>query len=310
MSPHWKKTNQIDFIRFNKVQSLNIETMMLLRSLTLTFLTLATLNAYGLQKQEVFTVLSPKKAAEVSDKTPGLKTSALEKRIKNGLIFSRINKPAEFFKIKNNTVENPPLYQSYVDEVNEAFFNKNMKPETRKVDYYKLYMESAPVEMARKIAKLKLLQTVEKNWLKLKDTIFNDYSVEDKNAAKALTIEKMKENFIYLPDIKHQRFLFKFFDSFVEISKDLKTGRVALDIDSRLDTNTLSPDADNIIADDASPEVRAAKRAKMEEQRAKNSETNKSHNSPSNEAFPSAPTTNTPSTMDNSFDSFFGDEKL
>jgi len=254
---------------------------------------------WALQQQESFSIPSPKKLAEAAEKTPGLKTSNLEIRIKRGLVFQRLTNSAEFFKIKGKTLENPVQYQSYVDEVDEAFWGKNIHLDKKtKADVYKSYMENTNIETARKIAKLILLKAVEKNWFKLKQTIFNEFSVEDKNAAKALTLERMKEDFVFSPVVKSNKYLFKFGDSFVEIAKDLKSGRVALDVDSRLDTNTLSPDAENIIPDDASFSEKKKRQARLEK-KSKDTESTPSNSQPNYDS--QTPTnTNDP----------FGDEKL
>jgi len=216
-------------------------------------------HVFAKQKEQPFSLGDPLKAAIEAEKIVGLKTSNLEINQKGELIRKRINEPKKFFEVKEDALENPPLYQSWADETEEAL--KNIRNLPHKIEMrnneeiYRRFFKGTPIDTAKKIAKGRMLIALHDNWQRwLKDSSFNDTGTDDWNNARSVYIDKLKNLFHYSP--RHSRgdkYVF-IFDSenpcFVEISKaTLRTGRVGLDINSLHDSNHLEEGADKIQAD-------------------------------------------------------------
>ncbi len=226
-----------------------------MKTLMITLIALiAAPGAQAYQKRpEKFSVPNPKALAAHVETVKDLKMPKLELLMKKDLAHIRVTNRKKFADLKSNELENAALYQSFINEIDDAFNGKAIpQSKDKKFNYFEKYVYGkAPIDIARKIAKKELLDLISRNWVKLKETIFNEYDVESWAQARGITTEKMNESLIYVPRKNAASYLFKFGDSFAEIDKaTLKTGRVALDIDSRLDSNSLAADADHIVADD------------------------------------------------------------
>lgn len=215
-------------------------------------------SALALQKQQSFSISNPKSAARAVDLDTLLRMTHLERITKNTLIDLKIKNPKKFAELRQKTLENSSLYQSYIDEVEEAFLERNFFskhiPHFGR-DLYEKYMMGTPIDMARKNAKKQMFLFIKKNWPVLKDTIFNEYDVDNWKIASQITADKLNESFVYSPRGPHSDSFFFAADSwgFVEIlKKTLSNGRVVLDVDSRLDNNSPPPEASTVTSEPSS----------------------------------------------------------
>lgn len=208
----------------------------------------------------IFRTKDPHWVARSIENFPGLKTSSLERRIKNDLIYLHILDPKKFSEKLRDRTENPTLYQSYLEEVNELFSEIRINPAKIKKgeNLYDKYFVGSKIDTARKIAKRAMLTQISSRWDRLSSTIFNEYSVENKAIANEITLDKMKENFFYDPHHPlyrdhRQDFFFEFQGSSVTVEKsNLKVAKVYISVDPRLDSNAIEDGAENIQADESS----------------------------------------------------------
>lgn len=224
--------------------------------------------------------LSAREAVKSSPnvKSPDLGPSRLEQVTKNNLIGMKLTDPKKFEDLREASLDNSPLYQSWVDEVNEALSERPLPKKVvlkKNETYLEKFFDGSRIDLAKRIAKKQMFEALQRNWPWLKDTIFNEFganqwrhpAVKPKREAEApisdegpsgadLAVEKLNEGFHYSPrhsDGSSFDFDFDFGGrNFVEIDRhSLKHGRVALDIDSDHDANRLEPGADKIQADDS-----------------------------------------------------------
>lgn len=94
--------------------------------LILTFLFLNPLEAYQ-SPEESFVIKNARAEAIASDKIPALMMSRLEILRKSDLARKKILSPEAFLKLKNDTLNNSSLDQSWIDEVNEALNGKKTR---------------------------------------------------------------------------------------------------------------------------------------------------------------------------------------
>jgi hypothetical protein len=219
--------------------------------LVLIILVSFSLPALALQKQFTFTLEKPLAEAQKTESMGKLRTSGLEKSIKSSLIKMRLQNPSKFFELKKNSLENSELYQSYINEVDEALWGARINRINPKIPLYDQFMLNSHIDAARKIAKEEMFKVLQQNWPKLKETIFNDYGVDTWEVAKIIVTDKMNDMLAYIPQPKSPNYLFLFGENFVQIDKKtLKKVKVALDVNSRLDGNNLPPEAVDIVSDD------------------------------------------------------------
>jgi hypothetical protein len=207
----------------------------------------------------VFKLPSPKAVVERIDRTPGLKATntRLERAVKNDKIIQKLNSDAKFRRELTNLNENPELYQSWLEEVNDLFQERriplNLKPK-RGQDLYTKYFVGSRIDMAKKLAKEAMLFAVLSNWSQLKSTIFNELTVEDAKTARLVTLDKFKDRFFYNPrsprfEGHDQNYYFEFEGSSVTVDRrNLSIVRVVLSVDHRFE-NELEAGAENIRAD-------------------------------------------------------------
>lgn len=227
---------------------------------TIFFTLLAATTVYAYQSvPRNFVISNPLVEAQNIERSP-LKMKRLEEIEKSALARKRILFPAEFFQLKAKSLENSELYQSWIEEVNEALWGKNLKANPKdKINYYEKFVENTRIDLAKKIAKRQMLLLLKNNWNKVKETIFNEYVIEKWSEAEIEIHRLLNERFIYVPRPQQNTYLFMLGDSFVEIDKQtLKRGHAALDINSRLDGNII-PDVE-IIADDADQKSKPAQK--------------------------------------------------
>ncbi len=231
------------------------------RSLVL-ILILAAIPAWAFQSNPVtFRISNPLRTVEEIDRSRDLSMSKLEIATKRDLIHLRLFNSKKFFEMKNNQLENSPLLQSYLDEVDEAFWGFNRKISAKsKLDLYQDLMRGKPIDMAKKIAKQQLLLHIQKNWTQLRETIYNENNAESwEHGGRDFTLSNLNKSLVFVPQ-PSSKYQFKFGDSYVEIDKKtLKTGQVGLDVNSRLDANRLVPEANDIVPDDAEGQPHAGK---------------------------------------------------
>lgn len=206
----------------------------------------------------IFRSPSPRAAAEKIDQISGLRITRLEAAVKNDKMIQRLNSPLKFIEELGKRLENPVLYQSWLEEVNELFNEKrvplNLKPK-RGTDLYSKYFNGSKIDIAKKIAREAMLFAVLSNWNSLKTTIFNDLTVENRDTARTITLSKFKESFVYDPKTPRytghdQNYYFEFESNSVMIDrKTLSVVRVVLSVDPRLDNNSLEAGAEDIRAD-------------------------------------------------------------
>lgn len=180
-----------------------------------------------------------------------LKTSNVEKATKRALIKKRLEKPPQFFSMLENKLENGELFQSFLEEVNDAahdiirkkgkLTDKNFTVET---------FLAAPVSKARTISKRVFIDVTERNWTRLQQSIFNDVAMENWKQARELVAQKLQSNLVLnqkaASDNSHFRFVFGSY-GFVEVNKNnLGKGTWCLAVDTRLDNNRLIEGAEKI----------------------------------------------------------------
>jgi hypothetical protein len=207
----------------------------------------------------IFRQPSPRAAVNMIERVPGLKrtNTRLEMAVKNDKIIQRIVSESKFKQELTNLNENPELYQSWLEEVNELFQERrvplNLKPKKGQ-DLYSKYFTGSRIDTAKKLAKEAMLFAVLSNWNQLKTTIFNEIAVEDWHTARAVTLEKFKDRFFYDPNSPRYKghdanYYFDFEGSSVTVDrKNLSIVRVVLSVDHRFD-NELEPGAEEIRAD-------------------------------------------------------------
>ena len=240
------------------------------------------LQAQAFQKEIPFTVGDPRKAVRDAVKSNDesnvndLGPSRLELVTKNNLIEMKVKDPKKFEEVRHGRLENSPLYQSWVDEVNEAL---SERPPSKTVvlrkneSYFQRFFEGTKIDVAKKIAKKQLFLGLQRSWPWLKETIFNEFGSTEWRHSKPLkpsaeaaisvdipsgaefTVNKLNEMFHFSPKestSKNFEFDFDFAGrNFAEIDRmTLKKGRVGLDVNSEHDVNRLEPGAEKIKSED------------------------------------------------------------
>ena len=210
-------------------------------------------------------------------KAADLGPSRLEVVTKNNLISMKLKDPKKFEEVRQDRLDNSPLYQSWVDEVDEALSERQL-PKTvvlkKNQSYVEKFFDGTRIDLAKRIAKKQMFEALQRNWPWLKDTVFNEFGatqwrtpsklkrepeapIADENPSGAdLSVEKLNEGFHCSPRHSNSGVYDFDFDfggrNFVEVDRhSLKHGRVALDINSEHDDNRLAPGADKIQADDS-----------------------------------------------------------
>jgi hypothetical protein len=243
-------------------QSPKIITFLLTLSLVVGFYAQAFQGLVGLEK------LSPDVLSPLAEKTAPL--TRLERSIKADLVRMKLLNAKKFYSELSNDDSNPKLYQSYLREVSETLGNisegdkKKLKGMTNE-DIYIKFLKGTKIDKAKKLAKYQILKIIEDNWdctkssrsspyrfrncPNLKDTVFNDLSVEDLKTAKMIATDKLNESLVYTTSMK-QAYHFEWDFGHVDIDKKtLKTLRVILEVAANNDANHPDPVADDLKAD-------------------------------------------------------------
>lgn len=209
-------------------------------------------NAWALRKIEKFNVGNSK--TFIKKKTPrGLRVTRLERGIKNDLIRDYILDRKKFREIEGQA--NSDLHRSYLDEVTEALKGqRNLKrkiPRRGSFKFYRRFMKNRKVELARQIAVAQAYRAIRNHWKTIRDTEFNVGAGESwKKSGSAFTQDYIQRELSYLPKANKKEgyvFALKNF-GYIEIAKNLRRGRVLIDIGSRNSQNALEPGAEDIRA--------------------------------------------------------------
>jgi hypothetical protein len=246
--------------------------------------------AWCYQKEQVFSIPEPRSYAREVERAPDpkdpclpdLRTRVPERTFKANMIALRIRDPKKFEEDRKDTLENSPLYQSWMDEVNEAMKGKNISPKLATLsndELYRRFFDGSPVDLAKKIAKRQMVMNVQRNWSFLKESIFNDIGADtwcppppakkkglaegpmddpDRPFGVRVTADRLNELLLY--STRYSRvarsyvFTFDFGGpNFVEVdSRTLRNGRTGVDISSSHDDNHLEDGAENIRTDSGS----------------------------------------------------------
>ncbi|MBK9292988.1 MAG: hypothetical protein IPM57_00830 [Oligoflexia bacterium] len=210
--------------------------------------------AFALQKQQAYTL---------SSKTMALPLAPYEVTLKSSLIKMRLYDPAKFLELKKSEESNAEVYQSYINEVYDLFGTSLITKHNPKLSFYDQFMKNSKIDLAKKVAKYEMYKNIEKNWPVLKTTIFNEEGVESWKEARRFTLRKLNDFLIYSPQHQYSKthFLFLFGQNFIRLDKaTLKKVHIGLDINSRLDANTLPPEAANIKLSEEDEQTRPSSR--------------------------------------------------
>jgi hypothetical protein len=167
--------------------------------------------------------------------------------------FRRVH-PGEIFKADSyrkepNTLENSDLNQSWRDEAAVALDGKTIPREIRLVgreDLYDHFYQNSPIAIAKRVAKAKMYEAIQKNWDSLKQTAFNDVDINCANPKSCPALDevvlgkRMPESFFFsYPRSTKKSFVFEFQGvGLVEVDRQsLKTGRVAFGLGYLNDRN-------------------------------------------------------------------------
>jgi len=215
--------------------------------------------------------LNPETLYPLAEKNTPL--TKLERVIKADLVRMKLLNSKKFYSELSNEDVNPKLYQSYLREISETITNisedgkKNLRGMTSDEIYTK-FLKNTKIDKAKKLAKYHILKVIEDNWdcskgsrnspyrfrncPNLKDTVFNDVSVEDLKTAKMIARDKLNESLVYTSGSKDS-YHFEWDFGHVDINKrNLKAQRVILEVASNNDANRPDPVAQELKADNES----------------------------------------------------------
>lgn len=188
-----------------------------------------------------------------------LEMTTLEKSVKNDLIRMRIKDNQTLEDLKSKGVLSN-LQRGLVDEVSEMdLTQRGSLPKKSEKDLVSLYSENPNIKsnyklsLAKRIAKKQMMQSLLKNWPRLKSSSVNLFNVTKEADAKKMFINMMRDGFYYFPrQDKPESYVFKMDDvGFVELDKKTLTqGQVVIEFNFQNDLNKLQPGAEQIHSND------------------------------------------------------------
>jgi hypothetical protein len=168
-------------------------------------------------------------------------------------------RPGEVFRAENyrkepSTLENSDLNQSWRDEAALALDGKRIPKVVYligKEDFYQHFYQNSAVAIAKRIAKARMYEAIRNNWQKLKDTDFNDeLECNDVKSCRGFDEvvlgKKMPQAFFFSYPLSTKNnsgdYIFEFQGvGYVEVSKNLSSGRVIFGVDYVNSNNPVDP---------------------------------------------------------------------